>query len=67
LNRAAVLGLRDEAIMGTARDLSTIGLNGATALGSSFIGGEDLERARAFFGRFTGQGQSPSDFSGSST
>lgn len=67
LNRAAVLGLRDEAIRATATDLFTIGLNGAVALGSPFISGEDLERARAFFSRFTVQGQSPSGFSGSPT
>jgi glutamate--cysteine ligase len=67
LNRAAVLGLREDAIGGTARDLWTIGLTGAAALGTPFVGGQDLEQAREFFTRFTMQGRSPSDFSGSPT
>lgn len=67
LHQAAVLGLRDGTIGRTARDLGTIGLAGAAALGSPFIAGEDLERAREFFDRFTAQGRSLSDFSGSPT
>jgi dimethylhistidine N-methyltransferase/glutamate--cysteine ligase len=67
LNRAAVLGLGDDALRRSATDLWTIGLNGAATLGPSFIGGDDLERAREFFRRFTAQGRSPSDFSGSPT
>jgi dimethylhistidine N-methyltransferase/glutamate--cysteine ligase len=67
LHRAAVQGLADDDLRKLATDLVDIGLIGAAALGSPFIGGENLEKAREFFGRYTLQGQSPSDFSRSPT
>ena len=61
LPRAGLAGLRDPEIGPQARDLFTIGLEGAQALGPSVVDPGDLEAAREFYGRFTGRGRSPAD------
>lgn len=61
LRRAGERGLRDEALARTARDLFQRALRGAVHLGEAYIGGAALERAHAFFERFTAHGRSPAD------
>ena len=63
LTVAATEGLGDQRLRTMANDLATIGLTGATALGTDFLSGEDLEIAGDYFRRFTRQGHSLSDFS----
>lgn len=61
LDRAGRLGLRDERIAATARDLFELALDGAAALGHAFLCPADLEEARAFFDTYTRQSLSPAD------
>ena len=61
LERAGRLGLRDERIASTARDLFALALEGAAALGSAFLCPADLEEARAFFDTYTSRSLSPAD------
>jgi glutamate--cysteine ligase len=61
LERAGRLGLRDQRISATARDLFALALEGATALGPAFICPADVEEARAFFDTYTAQRLSPAD------
>ncbi|HEU4560616.1 MAG TPA: glutamate-cysteine ligase family protein [Longimicrobium sp.] len=61
LVRAGCVGLRDERIASTARDLFALALDAATALGPAFICPEDVEEARAFFGTYTVRALSPAD------
>jgi glutamate--cysteine ligase len=61
LERAGNLALRDEAIASAARDLFTLALEGAEALGPGWLCPADLEEARAFFDTYTNQGLSPAD------
>ena len=61
LDRAGRLGLRDERIAATARDLFELALDGAAALGPTFLCPADLEEARAFFDTYTRQSLSPAD------
>lgn len=61
LDRAGRLGLRDRAIARTAADLADIALRGCRALGPRYFHPADVERARAFFGRYTYRGRSPAD------
>jgi dimethylhistidine N-methyltransferase/glutamate--cysteine ligase len=60
---AATRGLGDQQLLRIAKDLTTIGLSGAQALGTDFLSEENLERAGDYFRRFTLQGQALSDFS----
>lgn len=59
--RAGRVGLQDAAIAAVARDLVEIALAGCAALGPAFIGGGDLEIARAFFDRYTRRDAAPAD------
>ena len=61
LERAGRLGLRDERIAATARDLFEVALSGARALGPAFLAPADLEEARAFFETYTARALSPAD------
>jgi glutamate--cysteine ligase len=61
LRRAGERGLRDEAIAATARDLFQRALRSAVHLGEAYIGGEALERAHAFYERYTARARSPAD------
>jgi glutamate--cysteine ligase len=61
LERAGRLGLQDPAIARIAADLADIALLGCEALGPAYFHPADLERARAFFERFTRRGRSPAD------
>jgi glutamate--cysteine ligase len=61
LERAGCVGLRDERIASTARDLFALALEAAEALGPGFICPADVEEARAFFDSYTARGRSPAD------
>jgi len=61
LERAGRLGMRDERIAATARDLFALALEGVTALGAAFICPADVEEARAYYDTYTAQGLSPAD------
>lgn len=61
LERAGRLGLRDRSIAGTAADLVDIALEGCASLGPRYFRSADLERARAFFDRYTRRGRAPAD------
>jgi hypothetical protein len=55
------VGLRDERIAATARDLFALALEAAAALGPTFICPADVEEARAFFETYTARALSPAD------
>ncbi len=57
LGRAASAGLADPDIGRLAPDLFALGLEGAAALGETFLARADLEQAREFAGRFTQRGR----------
>jgi glutamate--cysteine ligase len=61
LERAGRVGLRDERIAATARDLFALALEAAAALGPTFICPADVEEARAFFETYTARALSPAD------
>ncbi len=61
LERAGRVGLRDAGLARVAADLATIALDGCAALGPAYFHPADLERARAFFDRYTRRGRSPAD------
>lgn len=61
LERAGRLGLRDPALARTAADLADIALRGCEGLGPGYVHPADLERARAYFDRYTRRGRSPAD------
>jgi len=61
LIRAARCGLRDEELDTRAQSLVTLGLQGAHALGQSYLATRDIDAAQAFFDRFTRRGHSPAD------
>jgi hypothetical protein len=61
LVRAGQLGLKDAAIAQVSRDLVRLALEGCAQLGEAFISGVHLERARAYFDRYTLAGKSPAD------
>lgn len=61
LVRAGRTGLRDERIAATARDLFTLALEAAEALGPAFLCPADVEEARAFFDTYTARALSPAD------
>lgn len=61
LRRAGIDGLGDPVIASRAADLVTIALDGCRSLGAAFFAPAELERARAFFDRFTRRGRAPSD------
>lgn len=61
LECAGQAGLRDSGIAATAQQLVDIALSGCVRLGNGFLGGADLDDARAFFDRYTRRGRSPAD------
>ncbi|HEX8246211.1 MAG TPA: glutamate-cysteine ligase family protein [Longimicrobium sp.] len=61
LELAGRAGLRDERIASAARDLFTLALEGAEALGPAFLCPADLEEARAFYDTYTARSLSPAD------
>jgi glutamate--cysteine ligase len=61
LERASRLGLRDDGIATTARELFELALSGAAALGPAFLCPADLAEARAFFDAYTSRARSPAD------
>lgn len=61
LERAGRCALRDPALSSLAASLAGIALAGCSALGEAHVSGDDLERARDFFARYTFAGRSPAD------
>jgi glutamate--cysteine ligase len=61
LERAGRLGLRDRSIAATAADLVGVALEGCASLGPRYFRATDLDRARAFFDRYTRRGRAPAD------
>ncbi|HEY4218334.1 MAG TPA: glutamate-cysteine ligase family protein [Gemmatimonadaceae bacterium] len=61
LHTAGKLGLRDESIARTARDLFQLALQGAARLGNSYFTSADLETAREYYSRYTDGARSPAD------
>jgi glutamate--cysteine ligase len=61
LARAGRVGLTDGKIASVARDLFSLALDGAEALGPEWITEDDLDEARAFFETYTAQSRSPAD------
>lgn len=61
LRTAGELGLRDEALARTARDLFQLALDGARRLGPKRVGPADLEIAAEFFRSYTARNRSPAD------
>lgn len=65
--RAAGLGLHDAGIAGIARDLVSLGLEGARALGERYVDGPTLAAATRYFERYTLRGLAPADDATTST
>ena len=65
LSSAALAGLADPQIGGTARDLFQLGLAGAATLGSEYVADGDREVAGDFFSRYTRGGHCLADFTAS--
>ncbi|MDQ6830673.1 MAG: glutamate-cysteine ligase family protein [Gemmatimonadota bacterium] len=61
LRTASRAGLRDATLARDAAALADIAMAGCDALGPDFIAGEDLERAKDFFARYTLRGRAPAD------
>ena len=65
--RAAGLGLHDAGIAALAREIVTLGLDGAAALGEPYVSRAVLAEAERFFDRYTQRGLAPADDATTST
>ena len=61
LARSGRLGLADKTLAATAPLLCDLALEGCSALGETFVDGNDLAAAAEYFDRYTRRGRSPSD------
>jgi glutamate--cysteine ligase len=61
LARSARCGLTDPSLGATSIELCDVALEGAAALGESFVSATDLATAAEFFDRYTRRGRSPAD------
>jgi len=61
LSRSGRLGLADETLAAKAPLLCDLALQGCSALGETFVDGNDLAAAAEYFDRYTRRGRSPSD------